>query len=177
MNDAPVSGGVGGAIAGTLTFIVGGEKNALETARAVLSKMGANIFHAGDNGAGQVAKICNNMLLAIHMIGTSEALSLGVAHGLDAKVLSEIMKQSSGDNWSLQKYNPYPNVMETTPASNGYKGGFGSKLMLKDLNLSQEAVEATHSKTPLGKLAKDLYSKHCETQGDKDFSSIINSLK
>jgi 3-hydroxyisobutyrate dehydrogenase len=133
MIDAPVSGGTGGAIAGTLTFMVGGDTQDLERARPVLEKMGANIFHAGAAGAGQTAKICNNMLLGILMIGTSEALALGVANGLDPKVLSEIMRRSSGGNWALEKYNPMPGVMETSPASKNYAGGFGTDLMLKDL--------------------------------------------
>ncbi|RYF33691.1 MAG: 3-hydroxyisobutyrate dehydrogenase, partial [Comamonadaceae bacterium] len=133
--DAPVSGGTGGAIAGTLTFMVGGSDADLERARPVLEKMGANIFHAGAAGAGQTAKICNNMLLGILMIGTSEALALGVANGIDPKVLSEIMRRSSGGNWALEKYNPMPGVMETSPSSKNYAGGFGTDLMLKDLGL------------------------------------------
>ncbi len=108
--DAPVSGGTGGAIAGTLTFMVGGDAAVLERARPLLEKMGANIFHAGSVGAGQTAKICNNMLLGILMAGTSEAIALGVANGLDPKVLSEIMRRSSGGNWALEKYNPFPGV-------------------------------------------------------------------
>ncbi len=117
MIDAPVSGGVGGAKAGTLTFICGGPQAAVDRARPVLECMGAQVFRAGDNGAGQLAKICNNMLLAIHMIGTAEALQMGVDHGLDPAVLSDIMKASSGDNWSLDKYNPWPGVMENVPSS------------------------------------------------------------
>ena len=128
--DAPVSGGTAGAAAGTLSFIVGGDASAFERARPVLEKMGRNIFHAGAVGAGQVAKIANNMLLAIHMAGTAEALALGVANGLDPKVLSEIMLKSSGRNWSLELYNPWPGVQDGVPASRGYSGGFGSALML-----------------------------------------------
>ena len=116
MLDAPVSGGTGGAIAGTLTFIVGGDDDALERARPILSAMGKNIFHAGGHGAGQTAKICNNMLLGIQMIGTAEALALGVANGLDPHVLSDIMVKSSGRNWSLELYKTYPGVMENVPA-------------------------------------------------------------
>jgi len=115
--DAPVSGGVAGAAAGTLTFICGGDAADVERARPILSQMGKNVFHAGDHGAGQVAKICNNMLLAIHMVGTAEALQLGVDNGLDPKTLSDIMLKSSGRNWSLELYNPYPGVMENVPAS------------------------------------------------------------
>lgn len=174
MLDAPVSGGTAGAAAATLTFIVGGEKDALERARPLFEKMGKNVFHAGASGAGQMAKICNNMLLAIHMIGTAEALSLGAANGLDPKVLSEIISKSSGRNWSLEVYNPFPGVMENVPASRGYAGGFGSALMLKDLGLSQEAADAKHVATPLGHLAKELYAEHSlKGSGKLDFSSII----
>ena len=177
MIDAPVSGGVAGAEAATLTFIVGGEKAALTKAQSVLEKMGKNVLHAGGNGAGQVAKICNNMLLAIHMIGTSEALNLGVRHGLDPKVLSEIMKRSSGDNWSLQKYNPYPQVMEGVPAANYYEGGFGVNLMLKDLNLAHSAAVEASAQTPLGEKALTLYREHAKHHGDKDFSSVLEAIK
>ena len=124
MLDAPVSGGTGGAQNGTLTFIVGGESQALEKARPLLDIMGANVFHAGSAGAGQVAKICNNMLLAVLMTGTAEALALGVENGLDPAVLSDIMKVSSGGNWALNVYNPYPGVMDGVPSSNSYSGGF-----------------------------------------------------
>ena len=173
MIDAPVSGGVGGAKAGTLTFICGGPEAAIERARPVLECMGAQVFRAGDNGAGQLAKICNNMLLAIHMIGTAEALQMGVDHGLDPAVLSEIMKASSGDNWSLDKYNPWPGVMETVPASNEYEGGFAVKLMNKDLGLAMQAALSTQSATPMGNLAKSLYAAHGNHgYSDKDFSSI-----
>jgi len=172
--DAPVSGGTGGAIAGTLTFMVGGDDAALALARPLLEKMGANIFHAGAAGAGQTAKICNNMLLGILMIGTSEALALGVANGLDPKVLSEIMRRSSGGNWALEKYNPMPGVMDTAPASKGYAGGFGTDLMLKDLGLAQENATAVKASTPLGGLARSLYAAHSlGGQGALDFSSVI----
>ncbi|GAA4421540.1 3-hydroxyisobutyrate dehydrogenase [Acidovorax lacteus] len=172
--DAPVSGGTGGAIAGTLTFMVGGDAAVLERARPVLEKMGANIFHAGSVGAGQTAKICNNMLLGILMAGTSEAIALGVANGLDPKVLSEIMRRSSGGNWALEKYNPFPGVMETAPASKGYAGGFGTDLMLKDLGLAQENATAVKAATPLGGLARSLYAAHSlGGHGGLDFSSIL----
>jgi 3-hydroxyisobutyrate dehydrogenase len=175
--DAPVSGGTGGAIAGTLTFMVGGSAADLERARPLLEKMGANIFHAGDAGAGQTAKICNNMLLGILMIGTSEALALGVANGLDPKVLSEIMRRSSGGNWALEKYNPMPGVMETAPASKGYAGGFGTDLMLKDLGLAQENATAVKAATPLGGLARNLYAAHSLAgHGALDFSSVLKML-
>ncbi|MGJ7555483.1 3-hydroxyisobutyrate dehydrogenase [Variovorax sp. RB2P76] len=178
MIDAPVSGGTGGAIAGTLTFMVGGDAKDLERARPVLEKMGANIFHAGAAGAGQTAKICNNMLLGILMIGTSEALALGVANGLDAKVLSEIMRRSSGGNWALEKYNPMPGVMETSPASKNYAGGFGTDLMLKDLGLAQENATAVRAATPLGGLARSLYAAHSLAgHGALDFSSVLKLVQ
>ena len=174
MLDAPVSGGTAGAEAGTLTFIVGGSSTALERARDALEVMGANIYHAGDSGAGQIAKICNNMLLAIHMSGTAEALALGVANGLDPVVLSEVMKQSSGCNWSLNVYNPYPGVMDGTPASRGYEGGFLVDLMSKDLGLAMDTAEGSGSSVPMGALAKNLYRLHRENNdaGGLDFSSI-----
>ncbi len=176
--DAPVSGGTGGAIAGTLTFMVGGAAADLERARPLLEKMGANIFHAGEAGAGQTAKICNNMLLGILMIGTSEAIALGVANGLDPKVLSEIMRRSSGGNWALEKYNPLPGVMEAAPASKGYAGGFGTDLMLKDLGLAQENAAAVRAATPLGGLARNLYAAHSLAgPGALDFSSVIKSFQ
>lgn len=173
MIDAPVSGGVGGAKAGTLTFICGGPQAAVDRARPVLECMGAQVFRAGDNGAGQLAKICNNMLLAIHMIGTAEALQMGADHGLDPAVLSDIMKASSGDNWSLDKYNPWPGVMENVPSSKNYEGGFAVKLMNKDLGLALQAGLSTQSATPMGNLAKSLYAAHGNHgYSDKDFSSI-----
>jgi 3-hydroxyisobutyrate dehydrogenase len=174
MIDAPVSGGTAGAAAGTLTFIVGGPVEGLERARPLLEKMGKNIFHAGDAGAGQVAKICNNMLLGVLMAGTAEALNLGVANGLDPKVLSDIIAKSSGRNWATELYNPYPGVMDNVPASRGYSGGFGVDLMLKDLGLAAEAAMATRSATPLGELARNLYALHSNSgAGALDFSSIV----
>ena len=171
--DAPVSGGVAGAAAGTLTFICGGEAADVERARPLLLHMGRNVFHAGGDGAGQVAKICNNMLLAIHMAGTAEALQLGVDNGLDPKTLSEIMLKSSGRNWSLELYNPYPGVMDNVPASRGYAGGFKTRLMNKDLALAMEAAQASASATPLGALARNLYALHGRGGADDlDFSSI-----
>lgn len=171
--DAPVSGGTAGAEAGTLTFMVGGEEVALEKAKPYLSVMGKNTFHAGKNGAGQVAKICNNMMLAIQMIGTAETLQLGINDGLDPKVLSEIMKQSSGNNWALQVYNPVPGVMENVPAANNYDGGFMVDLMVKDLGLALEAALSTQSATPMGALARSLYKNHAIAgNGALDFSSI-----
>lgn len=174
MVDAPVSGGTAGAVAGTLTFIVGGEVEHLEAARPYLEKMGKNIFHAGAAGAGQVAKICNNMLLGILMAGTSEALALGAANGLDPKVLSDIIAKSSGRNWATELYNPWPGVMDNVPSSKGYAGGFGVDLMLKDLGLAAEAALGTGASTPLGELARNLYSLHSKQgHGGLDFSSIL----
>ncbi len=173
MLDAPVSGGVAGAEAGTLTFIVGGSDNALEQGKPLFEVMGKNIFHAGDHGAGQVAKICNNMLLAIQMIGTAEALQLGVNNGLDPTVLSNIMNKSSGNNWPLEVYNPYPGVMDNAPASREYEGGFLVDLMNKDLGLAMEATLSSMSSTPMGSLAKSLYNLHStQGHGKLDFSSI-----
>src|SRR5690606_4021463 len=125
--------------------------------KTVLQAMGVNIFHAGDHGAGSVAKICNNMLLAIHMAGTAEALQMGINNGLDPKVLSEIMLKSSGCNWSLEKYNPVPGVMETVPASKGYQGGFMLNLMLKDLGLAMDTAKYSESAVPMGSMAQSLY--------------------
>ena len=175
--DAPVSGGVAAATAGTLSFMCGGSTEAFETAKAPLSAMGANLFHAGPEGAGQVAKMCNNMLLAIHMIGTSEALKLGEKNGVDASVLSEIMMASSGKNWSLEKYNPYPGVMPTSPASNDYKPGFMVDLMTKDLGLAMDNAKNQNSATPLGAMALELYQKkQASGDGTRDFSSIIELI-
>jgi len=177
MLDAPVSGGTGGAIAATLTFMVGGTSAHLERARPLLERMGKNIFHAGKAGAGQAAKICNNMLLGILMIGTSEALSLGKANGLDLGALSEIMRLSSGGNWALEKYNPVPGIMPNAPASKDYAGGFGVDLMLKDLNLAMESAQSLGASTPLGALARNLYAMHSrDGNGGLDFSSIIRQF-
>lgn len=171
--DAPVSGGTAGAAAGTLTFMVGGDAATLELARPILANMGKNIFHAGPAGAGQVAKVCNNQLLAVHMIGTAEAMALGVANGLDPATLAEIMRQSSGGNWSLEKYNPWPGVMPNAPASKDYRDGFAAELMAKDLGLAQEAAQATASSTPMGALALQLYRLLLKQgQGKLDFSAV-----
>lgn len=171
--DAPVSGGVGGAKAGTLTFIVGGDEAGFEQAKPVLEAMGKNVFHAGESGAGQVAKICNNMLLSILMSGTAEALALGVKNGLDPAVLSEIMKQSSGGNWALNVYNPWPGVMENAPASNDYQGGFLVDLMTKDLGLAWQMALESKAAIPMGSQARNLYVQHAaQGSGRLDFSSI-----
>ncbi|MCO4838226.1 MAG: 3-hydroxyisobutyrate dehydrogenase [Oceanospirillaceae bacterium] len=171
--DAPVSGGTAGAKAGTLSFIVGGAVEAFEVAKPILGLMGKNIFHAGPAGAGQVAKMCNNMLLSVLMAGTSEALRMGVENGLDAKVLSDIMVKSSGRNWALEIYNPVPGVMEGTPSSNDYQGGFMVDLMNKDLGLALEAAQASGSAVPLGVKASELFKNHgAQGYGGLDFSSI-----
>ena len=173
MLDAPVSGGVKGAELGNLTFIVGGSQADLEKGLSLFKIMGDKIFYAGESGSGQIAKLCNNMLLAVHMCGTAETLALGVNNGLDPVVLSEIMKNSSGGNWSLEKYNPYPGVMETAPASENYSGGFLNSLMLKDLKLASELALGSKSTTPMGKLAMQLYEEMMdEGFGTLDFSSI-----
>ena len=173
--DAPVSGGVGGAIAGTLSFMVGGSEREFNRVNPVLENMGKNIFHAGDHGAGQIAKVCNNMLLSVLMVGTSEALQLGIANGLDPKVLSNIMGKSSGSNWTLDVYNPCPNVMENVPSSNNYQGGFMVDLMAKDLGLAMDTAVNSQSSTPMGALARNLYAMHAaKGNGKKDFSSIFN---
>lgn len=171
--DAPMSGGSKGAEAGTLTFMLGGEDQAIQQAQPYLQAMGANILHAGKAGAGQVAKICNNMMLAISMAGTCEALNLGVALGLDPAVLAQIMHKSSGNNWVLEKYNPWPGVMEQAPASNGYQGGFKSSLMLKDLGLAESTAIDHNLPVHLGGLARSLYAQHCIEAADLDFSSIL----
>ncbi|MEM1153584.1 MAG: 3-hydroxyisobutyrate dehydrogenase [Pseudomonadota bacterium] len=176
--DSPVSGGVAAAAAGTLAFMCGGSADTFEKARILLADMGKNIFHAGPAGAGQVAKGCNNMLLAIHMIGSCEALEMGARNGLDPAVLSEIMLASSGRNWSLEVYNPYPGVMEGAPASNDYKPGFMVDLMVKDLGLALEIAEGCDFENPMGRLARDLYSEHQQAgKGQMDFSSILQKLK
>ncbi|MEK9720475.1 MAG: 3-hydroxyisobutyrate dehydrogenase [Quisquiliibacterium sp.] len=177
MIDAPVSGGTGGAVAGTLTFMVGGAAEHFERARPVLSGMGSNLFHAGASGAGQAAKVCNNMLAGIAMIATSEALRLGLANGLDAKVLSSIISKSSGGNWVVDKYNPCPGTMDNVPSARGYTGGFAVDLMLKDLGLAVENALDMRAAVPLGALARNLYDLHSKSgNGSLDSSSIYNML-
>lgn len=172
--DAPVSGGTGGATAGTLTFMVGADEALFKQAQAVLQAMGKNIVHCGGVGTGQVAKICNNLLLAISMIGVSEAMSLGASLGIDPKVLAGIINTSSGRCWSADTYNPYPGIIETAPASRGYTGGFGVDLMLKDLGLATDAAKGAKHPLMLGALAQQLYQMWSQQgQGKLDFSSII----
>lgn len=172
--DAPVSGGVGAATAGTLAFMVGASEALFDKAKPILQGMGKNIFRAGESGAGQIAKCCNNMMLAILMAGTSEALNMGVRNGLDPAVLSEIMKQSSGSNWALQVYNPFPGVMPNVPSSNNYQGGFAVDLMFKDLGLAMDVSQQSGSPTPMGSAARALYMLHRNSgTGGLDFSSIL----
>jgi len=174
MIDAPVSGGTGGAEAGTLTFMVGGDIQDFATAQAILACMGKNIVHCGGAGNGQVAKICNNMMLAIEMIATAEGMSLAAKLGMDPKVFAGIANTSSGRCWSSETYNPYPGVVENAPASRGYTGGFGSDLMLKDLTLVTEAAKAAKQPVMLGAAAQQLYQMHSGNgHGALDFSSII----
>lgn len=176
--DSPVSGGTAAASNAALAFMCGGDAATFEKARVVLATMGKNIFHAGPAGAGQVAKTCNNMLLAIHMSGTAEALEMGKRHGLDPAKLSEIMQASSGRNWSLEVYNPYPNVLPTVPSTNGYKPGFATDLMVKDLGLAMEAASDVGFKSHMGALACQLYQEHqAAGNGGQDFSSILEKLR
>ncbi|MDP2243781.1 3-hydroxyisobutyrate dehydrogenase [Pseudomonas sp.] len=175
MLDAPVSGGTGGATAGTLTFMVGGSVADFDRAQPILAAMGKNIVHCGDAGNGQVAKVANNMLLGISMIGVAEAMTLGVSLGMDAAVLAGIINTSSGRCWSSDSYNPFPGVLETAPAARGYSGGFGTDLMLKDLGLASEAAKQIGQPVILGALAQQLYqSFSAQGNGGLDFSAIIN---
>lgn len=176
--DAPVSGGVGGASAGTLTFMIGGSIAAFEKSKEVLSDMGSSLVHCGDVGTGEIAKLCNNLSLGIQMIATSEALNLGEQLGMDTKVLSEIMATSTARCWSLDTYNPCPGVLDGVPASNDYNGGFGSALMLKDLGLATDAGKAAGVSLPLGAQAQEFYrliSNH--GLGGKDFGVAFQFLK
>lgn len=174
MIDAPVSGGTGGAAAGTLTFMVGGQQADFDVALPILEAMGKNIVYCGPSGNGQVAKVANNMLLGISMIGAAEAMNLGVSLGMDPKVLAGIINTSSGRCWSTDTYNPYPGVLENAPASRGYTGGFGTDLMLKDLGLATEAAKQARQPVVLGALAQQLYQTFSgQGNGGLDFSAII----
>lgn len=176
--DAPVSGGTGGAAAGTLTFMAGGSGGAFDQARPLLEAMGKKIVHCGANGAGQAAKICNNMILGISMIAVSEAFTLGEKLGLSHQALFDVASTSSGQCWSLTSYCPVPGPVPTSPANNDYKPGFAAALMLKDLMLSQEAAAASGASTPLGAAAAALYSTFGEKgNGGRDFSAIIEMLR
>ncbi len=172
--DAPVSGGVAGAEAGSLTFMVGGEAKEVEAVKPVLQCMGKNIVHCGASGNGQVAKICNNLMLAIEMIGTAEGMALAAKLGMDPKVFASIVNTSSGRCWSSDTYNPYPGVLEGVPAARGYSGGFSSSLMLKDVSLAMDAARAAAQPVLLGALAQQIYQKHAvDGHAAQDFSSVI----
>ena len=176
MVDAPVSGGIAAANGGTLTFMVGGEIHAFDAAKPVLEAMGKAVIHAGGAGAGQTAKICNNMLLAISMIGTAEAMKMAEKLGLDPQKFYEISSQSSGYNWSLNAYTPLPGVGVESPADNGYAGGFATPLMVKDLRLAMEAAETSDSAVPLGSRAAALYEDFLGAGNEAlDFSAIIKT--
>jgi 3-hydroxyisobutyrate dehydrogenase len=178
MADAPVSGGTGGAEAGTLTFMVGAEPTLFEAIHPILAQMGKKIVHCGPAGTGQVAKICNNMLLGISMIGVAEAMNLGVALGIDPKVLAGIINSSSGRCWSSDSYNPYPGVMDGVPAARGYTGGFAGDLMLKDLGLATDAAKQAGQSVAMGALARQLYQLwSAQGGGAQDFSAIIDLHK
>jgi 3-hydroxyisobutyrate dehydrogenase len=175
MIDAPVSGGVRGAVDGSLSFMVGGSTTAFERAKPLLSAMGRSIFHVGDQGAGQAAKICNNMMAGILMAGTAEVLALGVRNGLAPEILSEIMNHSSGGNFMVNRWNPWPGVDQSTPASHAYAGGFQVSLLLKDLGLALQSGLSTRSSTPLGAITCSLFQLHSLSNvenGYLDMSSI-----
>lgn len=178
LGDAPVSGGTGGAQAGTLTFMVGAAPELFELLKPVLTQMGRNIVHCGEVGTGQIAKICNNMLLAISMIGISEAMALGNALGIDSEVLAGVINTSTGRCWSSEVYNPWPGIVETAPATRGYTGGFGAELMLKDLGLATDAARSARQPVIMGALAHQLYqAMSLRGEGGRDFSAIIESYR
>jgi len=176
MVDAPVSGGIAAANGGTLTFMVGGTETAFSRAEPILAAMGKAVIHAGDAGNGQAAKICNNMLLAIHMIGTCEAFQMADKLGLDAQTFYDISSVSSGQNWSMTSYCPVPGVGPQSPSDNDYQGGFAAALMLKDLRLAMEAADSAGATTELGKHAQELYEEFAADNGGLDFSAIIKTL-
>ncbi|PLS20595.1 3-hydroxyisobutyrate dehydrogenase [Neptunicoccus cionae] len=173
--DAPVSGGVGGATDGTLTFMAGGSAEAFAKAEPLFEIMGQKAVHCGDSGAGQAAKICNNMILGITMIGTCEAFALADKLGLDRQKMFDVVSTSSGYSWSMNAYCPAPGVGPESPADRGYRPGFASELMLKDLRLSQQAAESSNADTPLGQHAMELYQKFVEEEdgNGKDFSAML----
>jgi 3-hydroxyisobutyrate dehydrogenase len=176
--DAPVSGGTSGAAAATLTFMCGGAKDAFDRAEPILARMGRRIIHCGEAGTGQAAKICNNMILGISMLGVCEAFVLAEKLGLSHEALFDVASTSSGQCWSISTYCPVPGPVPSSPANNGYKPGFAAALMLKDLRLSQQAAMATGAATPLGAQAAQLYSLYNnEGQGGTDFSGIINFIR
>jgi 3-hydroxyisobutyrate dehydrogenase len=176
--DAPVSGGVAGATAATLTFMCGGAEEAFAAARPVLEHMGAHVLHCGGAGMGQAAKICNNLMLGVTMIATSEAFVLAERLGLSHRALFEAASTSSGQSWSLTSYCPAPELVPTSPANNDYRPGFMTALMLKDLRLAQDAAAHAGAASPLGAVATQLYALHqAAGQGDMDFSSIIKLIR
>ncbi len=175
--DAPVSGGIAAANAGTLTFMVGGSDEAFARSEPILAEMGKAVIHAGDSGAGQAAKICNNMLLGATMVATCEAFALADRLGLDAQRFYDIASVSSGQSWSMTSYCPVPGVGLETPADRDYRGGFAAALMLKDLRLAMEAAEANGANTPMGARARELYEAFVAGDADGlDFSAIIRTL-
>ena len=177
MIDAPVSGGVGGAAAGTLTFMCGGTQDAFARAKPALDIMGKNVFHAGDAGNGQAAKICNNMLLGIHMIGTCEAFNLAEKLGLDAQTFYDISSTASGQNWSMTSYCPAPGPVESAPSNRNYQPGFAAAMMLKDLRLAQDAATSARAATPLGTQSEALYSlMEAAGKDGLDFSGIMKLI-
>lgn len=176
--DAPVSGGIAAANAGTLTFMVGGTDEGFARAEPILAQMGKAVIHAGDAGAGQGAKICNNMLLGASMVATCETMALAQKLGLDPQKFFDIASVSSGQCWSLTSYAPLPGVGPTTPADNDYKGGFAAALMLKDLRLAMEAAASVDADVPMGTKARELYEAFVEAEKDgRDFSAIIQTLQ
>ncbi len=177
MADAPVSGGVAGATAGTLTFMVGGTNSAFAMAKPILAAMGKAVIHAGSSGAGQAAKICNNMLLGASMIATAEAFNLAIRLGLDPQIFFDISSKASGQCWSMTSYCPVPGPVPAAPSNCGYEGGFMSALMLKDLHLAMAAARSTGASAPMGALAESLYQQFVNLGGSsKDFSAIIKLL-
>ncbi|KGJ18322.1 3-hydroxyisobutyrate dehydrogenase [Paracoccus sanguinis] len=176
--DAPVSGGIGGAAAGTLTFMVGGTPAAFETVRPLFDIMGQKAVHCGESGAGQAAKICNNMILGVTMIATCEAFALADKLGLDRQKMFDVVSTSSGYSWSMNAYCPAPGVGPASPADNGYKPGFAAELMLKDLRLSQQAADSADADTPMGALATSLYGQFVEAEDGRgrDFSAMLPRL-
>jgi 3-hydroxyisobutyrate dehydrogenase len=178
MLDAPVSGGVGGAQAATLTFMVGGPATAFERAKPILEKMGKTIVHAGGPGNGQAAKICNNMVLGVSMIAVSEAFVLAEKLGLDAQKLFDISSKSSGQCWSMTNYCPVPGLVPTSPANRDYQAGFTAAMMLKDLKLAQDAAKAVGAATPLGADAATIYNRYVASgEAGRDFSGIIRFIR
>ncbi len=177
MVDAPVSGGIAAANGGTLTFMVGGSDDGFARAEPILAAMGKAVIHAGGSGAGEAAKICNNMLLGASMIATCEAFVLAEKLGLDLQTFYDISSKASGQNWSMTSYCPVPGVGPQSPADNGYQGGFATALMLKDLNLAMEAAQSVHANVPMGERAAALYAAFEKSgAGNQDFSAIIRSL-